>query len=700
MHATWLLMACCMVQQAGTPTEAPAESAARAAADDMGQSVAAELVASALHVPAELGLSGRPVMLVDVITATAGSPRQVEAARAYWQLVEKVAACHLAWDRQRRLEQLEAMLGAEAAGSAMQLELSARRAAATAALEQARVDLIDAQHALAAFLPASDEALPLPANLPHVGTYNTYFEQIYASRPAPLRAKIIHETLPLKRQAIDARASAVQAAHDALDAAVDAWRSGQAPLQMLLSCLDDLERNRTALLAAARYYNEDIAEYALPLAPASMTADSVAAMLIRRPLDAESSVAVGGWNPQGDGVEPATFNAPLEAQPLDAGSNVMSTGEGAATGSGAPTPAGDPQFSPGGQAPEQESTIDIKPPLQIESAEPPPEISPPSVPLDTPAAPVQEDLNSADAASGQQRRVAAFRPLVEVARRAVSEEQPGSPGLAVTAGTALAIDAGLYPALRNLPPEQRTRQLIDLLHWNRELAEVAGQPLPLRSALETSGGADRMTSIAIYWQAREAAARYQAIHEHRAQVDDLAHAVLARSAEPLAAEAMLQVRTWQLTAEAALLEGQAVLLGAQRQLQSALPSSGSEVLPLPDTIPYAGPFTPAAAAPIAAAAPQRLAPLAAALAPLHTLVDSRAEAVVRADEHRADAAVRYQRGESAIDEALGSIGRQTDETLNLLRAVTEYNLRLADYTLASLPASTPAATITQKLGVE
>ena len=88
--------------------------------------------------------------------------------------------------------------------------------------------------------------MPLPADVPHVGPYRTVMDQIYAGRAIPARAVLIDRTLPLRRGAIDARAAAIQATSDALEAAEAAHYEGVSELPLVLALVDELSQQRRA----------------------------------------------------------------------------------------------------------------------------------------------------------------------------------------------------------------------------------------------------------------------------------------------------------------------------------------------------------------------------------------------------------------------------------------------------------------------
>jgi hypothetical protein len=154
--------------------------------------------------------------------------------------------------------------------------------------------------------------MPLPADLPHVGPYETRFDRLSASRSLPPRARLIDRTLPLRIEAIEKRAAAVQAAEDALEAVAELYGKGQGDLWTLLACLADCRHQRRALLTEACQYNEDIADYALTAAGSAVTAQELVGMLIKQPGAGNQPIRSqpAGPVPDGQGPTPAPPRKP------------------------------------------------------------------------------------------------------------------------------------------------------------------------------------------------------------------------------------------------------------------------------------------------------------------------------------------------------------------------------------------------------
>ncbi|HYW81398.1 MAG TPA: hypothetical protein VE890_17570, partial [Thermoguttaceae bacterium] len=129
-------------------------------------------------------------------------------------------------------------------------------------------------------LPA-DSPLPLPADRPHVGPYRTLFAELFATRAAPPRARLMEQTLPIRWRAIEDRAGAVGMSEDALAVALADYQAGRARVPDVLRCLAQCTAHRQALMASVCRYNADIADYALAVAGPTVGGRALVSMLIQ-----------------------------------------------------------------------------------------------------------------------------------------------------------------------------------------------------------------------------------------------------------------------------------------------------------------------------------------------------------------------------------------------------------------------------------
>ena len=679
MYMTVVTLSCSLLAQPGADTPlVPVQSTER-------RTSSSEMVTEALTLPDGATLTGQPLTLLKALSSARGSRQQAEATHAYWRLTTAMAEycsrfeeCEQLWRIEGRLE--DAMM------------LRTARASAAAALRMAELAALSAQHDLAeaAMLPATD-SLPLPADLPHVGTYRTRFEELFSTGNLPARARLIHRTLPIRCRVIDVRAAAVRAAQDALEAAVDAYQLGRVDLGEVLSSVRRLGEQRRGLLASVSNYNHEIADYALSVAGPQTDEHVLVAMLIlpsentaRPPVpekdSSQTTRPAGVQDPSGSpsGVRPATLDVPVPSAGVDEPMSEALRGGLQSLGKQTPTLAppreeaepastGEPPSAtpsseseqpvvetPAQAAPSEES--ESAEPVEAESAEP--EVS------ETPMVPVPEGPST---------------PTSRTANKPVVDDQ-------ATSQSAL----GLYSALLEAKPAVRAKLLSVELHWARTLPEEAGESIELRKCLTGLSGADRRQVIAAYWLAAQRAAEYQALVAEISFLEGLVLTALERRNEPLGAEAMLELHAAKLATQADLHSAEVGLLDAQFQLTRCAGRPLDSPWLVPATAPHPGPYLlKLEAQPRELVETWPLRRLAALIPALSAGLEERAAAVVQADAARAAATAAYRAGSQPIAPALASITHQGDETRAFLEMLTKYNEAIADYALAVLPSTIP-----------
>ena len=238
-----------------------------------------DLLKQASAAPATGALTGQAVTLLEALSSRRGGDRQgqIEITHAYWKLSVATAAFHFSLDEKNRLN---AIIASVKVGDEALLQ-SAQASAEARSLEHKAIALL-AQHDLSALMfRLLENDLPLASDLPHVGSYSTRFDELFAQRPPSVPAYAIDQTLPLVRKAIGLRTVAVTAAVKAVDESWTGYENNVVALDTLLSRLAQLSLQRRAFLTNIRSYNDDIADYALPLPPLGTSSRDLVAMLIR-----------------------------------------------------------------------------------------------------------------------------------------------------------------------------------------------------------------------------------------------------------------------------------------------------------------------------------------------------------------------------------------------------------------------------------
>jgi len=723
MQITAIILGCLLLAQSGKPAEpnlprdpngsaklqpiisaeettakgesAPAPATSAAAKAPRYRLNPPEMVAEALMLPAGSALTGQPLTLVRVLSSTPDRRRQLELTKTYWRLAQAVAGYHFCCSRANELEKLSPR--AEDA-AAMRLA----RASATASLREAELEAADAQHELAGLMPLPPDApLPLPADRPHVGPYRTHFQELFATRTPPDQARLAERVLPIWRQVVDERAAAVQAAEDALMAAMDNHAARAADASAVVACSEELLRQQRAFIRAVCDYNRHIAEYGVAVAGPTTTPQALVAMLIGPVPEAATPLAPGVES----GVQPAGLNEtvtipgarneptlapPRDAQPLGVKNEPTL----------APPRDGWKRNEPTLAPPRDSLNLDGKndptlaPPLSPhpnplpkgEGTKQPPNLLPKAEGTRQPLVPVNPKSPISDPISVTVNKLSVDAPAASIARREKTEQTPAAP---------------LYPALADAEPAVRAKQLTVTLHWDRSLPEGAGKPINLLQCLAGSPPDAQRAAIGAYWLVRQQVAQYQVLAQQAEWIEALTPVVLERRSQPAGAAEMLRLRSAQLSAEAAVREAHAALIEAQFDLALRIGSVADSVWPLASTPPHSGRYLlklEAQPQNVVQSWPMRR--LAAMIPALGDSVQQRAAAVVESDAARAAATEKYRAGGASLDSALESVAQQTQQTVAFLETLTDYNRAIADYALAVLPPAAPAEKLASALVVK
>jgi hypothetical protein len=268
--------------ETGNATDVDRESRASASAS-------MALLESSLTPNNDTALSGRPMSLADVLGRGTSHQQKFEFAELYWRLALAVANFNWAVVESKQLEALPAGQGAIDAPL-----LTTARAAAQARMLEAQALAVAAQQELADAIGQPGQALPLTVEQPLVGPYRTLFDRLFAARTPPPRTRAIDRTLPLRRQAIDVRAAAVQAAVSAVGAAEEAHAQEKVDVLSVLAAHQDLARQRREFLRAVGEYNADIVTYAAAVANPGASNTVLMGMLTRSKGTRLSDADTGG----------------------------------------------------------------------------------------------------------------------------------------------------------------------------------------------------------------------------------------------------------------------------------------------------------------------------------------------------------------------------------------------------------------------
>jgi hypothetical protein len=247
----------------------------------------AELMRTLLAPPRSGQLPGVPITLGDAVRGAATRSEQNDRARAYWDLAAAVAQYYLAVLENAELPVLRQAVAAPSAAWNSTADDFARR------LEHTRQSATAAQLRLHRLMgDAAGASLPLPADLPHCGRYNTRFDEIFAGRQDPAAAQLNY-LLPLLQTELMAGARLVAEANDWLTF-VSERREPTNDGTGLLYAYELFVQRRQAFVEAARQYNMQIVAYTELAAPDEIGPDRLVSMLIRVSNPGRSSTGESG----------------------------------------------------------------------------------------------------------------------------------------------------------------------------------------------------------------------------------------------------------------------------------------------------------------------------------------------------------------------------------------------------------------------
>ncbi len=164
----------------------------------------------------------------------------------------------------------------------------------------------------------TDAELPLPSDRPHIGTYTTNFERIFAGQSSPAGTRLIHRTLPLQFQAMGVRLEAIHAAQEALQTVNKAYLAGQVDVGQLFAAMRSVTDQKRAWLASVCQYNHAIADYALAVVGSETVGRELVSVLIKLSGAEPKRTGTGDgvlYPKLSTGVEQADYETPVPAAP-------------------------------------------------------------------------------------------------------------------------------------------------------------------------------------------------------------------------------------------------------------------------------------------------------------------------------------------------------------------------------------------------
>lgn len=240
--------------------------------------IARRILDSLCGEPRDATLPGKPTSLATAL-AMAPIENRPGLIRAYWDAFERWGELVAVRAEQSQLADLH-----QPVNSLERELLNTASSLARARALQCEIDMEAAQMMLARFSPADNsDLLPLPIDLPLVDEYVTHFGTIGQGSMNYPRLAHIDRVLPKKLAVIQAQADAASRCGSAARQAIQSFNQNQVSLGNALEAIRMSRESRLEFLANVNGYNQQIAEYALSVAPFGQSVEQVVAMLIKSP---------------------------------------------------------------------------------------------------------------------------------------------------------------------------------------------------------------------------------------------------------------------------------------------------------------------------------------------------------------------------------------------------------------------------------
>jgi hypothetical protein len=144
-------------------------------------------------------------------------------------------------------------------------------------LATSRLAAVASQRRLASMMNSSSANLPLPADLPHCGSYQTRYQEIFSERPS-IEARELASLLSSRYSELKDAATAVTRAKGWSD---EVAQNDSGEGIETLRALELLALRRRAFVQIARDYNRRIARYTELSTPGDIGAERLVGMLIK-----------------------------------------------------------------------------------------------------------------------------------------------------------------------------------------------------------------------------------------------------------------------------------------------------------------------------------------------------------------------------------------------------------------------------------
>jgi hypothetical protein len=242
-----------------------------------------------MTIPQTSRLSGEWVKLDEIVSSASPRGDQSKQIEAYWDLCSSIADYFLGLREQDEIRRLRGLFpNAGAALQRAEQELAVRVGTAERAARASQLRL-------ASLSGRGGDRLPMPADLPFCGTYETRYEQVFAGRSSA-EAAALADLIPLRQAELQDACDAVNRT-DALLRGMSS-RPGSLSDESVLQALELIALERRAFVQIARDYNRRISRYVELARPGQIAPEQLIGMLIRR--NPSATATRTGISPPGD----------------------------------------------------------------------------------------------------------------------------------------------------------------------------------------------------------------------------------------------------------------------------------------------------------------------------------------------------------------------------------------------------------------
>ena len=251
---------------------------------------------------------------------------------------------------------------------------------------------------------------------------------------------------------------------------------------------------------------------------------------------------------------------------------------------------------------------------------------------------------------------------------------------------ALLVDT--LPILASLPVSDQNRRLAAVL-FGRKILPPQAEAANVGDMLRTCPTAQRRELLSAYWKTAGRKAEYVAWMQQTILLAELFPAALQQWSQPGGALAMLELQAARTAADAGLEDAHRRLIEAAFRL-GAVFGRNADMLPIPASSPFAGPYAARAEAlPASLLARSDIQTYLVRLEGDFEAMSHRLRAAAAWDQARRAAERRFLQGAGPLGDVLELAEAELRELLRYAAAAEAYNQGIAEYVVTAYPDLTP-----------